>query len=61
MGMRFLAILRIYIFGRKSRSANNFRKWSDFGLWRQKYQPRYGPAYAGHMFQAAFATPYRAS
>ena len=34
-------ILRIWIFDRKSRSATNSRKWSDFGLWRHKYHPLY--------------------
>ena len=28
-----MVILRIWISGRKSRSANNVRKWSEFGIW----------------------------
>ena len=41
-GIIDIAVLRIRISGRKSRSANNSRKLSDVGLWRQKYQPLYG-------------------
>ena len=36
-----MIIFRIRTSSRKSRSANNSRKWSDFGLWRQKYHPLY--------------------